>query len=93
MQIMLVPTIAIRNNNNLILRSRATGAGGIIYKLGGHIVTNYAWGLGTLTNNEAKASAVYASIKLTLSHQISNLIICGDLMLVIRSIIHENITR
>jgi len=66
--------------------------GGIIYKPEGHIVTDYAWGLGTLTDNEAEAFALYAGIKLALSHQISNRIICCNSMLVIRAIIHKNIT-
>jgi ribonuclease HI len=68
------------------------GVGGIIYKPEGNIVTNYAWGLGTLTTNEVESFVLYASIKLAISHQISNLIICGDSMLVIRAIIHKHIT-
>ena len=34
--------------------SGVAGAGGIIYKPGGQVVTNHAWGLGTLTDNEAE---------------------------------------
>lgn len=75
-----------------ISRAWAAGAGGIIYKPGDQIVTNYAWGLGSLTNNEAEAYALYACINLGFYKRIKNLIICGDSMLVIRAIVHKNIT-
>jgi ribonuclease HI len=66
--------------------------GGVINKPRGKIVTNYAWGLGSLTNNEVEALALYVGINLALSNRINNLIICGDSMLVIRAIVHKNIT-
>jgi ribonuclease HI len=60
-------------------------------KPGGQPVINYSWGLGSLTNNEAEAYALYAGIKIALSKRIKNLIICGDSMLVKRAIVQRNI--
>jgi hypothetical protein len=62
-----------------------------ICNLEGHSDTSFAWGLGSMTYNEAKALALYAGISLTQSKGIQNLIMCGDSMMVTRVVVKGNI--
>lgn len=69
----------------------AVGEGGTIYNPRGHLDTFFSWGLGSITNNEVEAYALFASINLAQSKGIQRLIICGDSMMVIRVVVKGNI--
>jgi hypothetical protein len=43
---------------------------GIICNPRGHIITSYAWGLGSMKNNEAEAYALFEGIRLAQSMRI-----------------------
>jgi ribonuclease HI len=55
----------------------------------GHIILKYAWGLGTMTNNEVDAYALNEGTKWDLLKGILRIIICGDSMIIIRAIIQK----
>jgi ribonuclease HI len=56
---------------------------GGICNIGGHLVTCYAWGLGTMSNNELEACTLFEGIRLKKSMGIRKLTIVGDSMMVI----------
>jgi ribonuclease HI len=59
----------------------------------GHIIINYAWGLGSMTNNEVVAYSLFEGIILAHSIGVQKITINGDSMMVIRAffqrILHE----
>jgi ribonuclease HI len=61
--------------------------GGVICKLRGQSVISFSWGLGSMTNNEVEALALYAGIRLAQTEGIQNLVVCGDSMMIIRALV------
>jgi hypothetical protein len=72
-------------------QSRGNRRGGIIRQSGGLVILKYAWGLRTMTNNEAEAYTLYEGIRHATLKGIRQIIICGDSMILIRAIIKQNI--
>jgi ribonuclease HI len=63
----------------------------VIKNTGGHTTINYVWGLGIMTNNEAKDSDLFKGISLALSTEIQRITICKDSMMIIKDIVNKNI--
>jgi ribonuclease HI len=56
-------------------------------KPGGQHVISCSWGLGSMTNNEAEALALFTGIHLAQSEGIQKLVVCGDSMMIIRALV------
>lgn len=54
------------------------GAGGILFDPGGNKITDFAWGLGRKTNNEAEWLALIFSLEMASNYSIANLKVYGD---------------
>jgi len=76
---------------NIVLQVRDGRRRGIIRHPGGNIIIKFVWGLSVVTNNEVEAFALYESIRLTLLNGIQRINICGDSIILIRTIIKKNI--
>jgi hypothetical protein len=65
---------------------REAGAG-VIYKPRGEPLIKFSWGLGSISNNEAEALALYATVRLAHTEGIQNIIVYGDSLLIIRTLV------
>ena len=60
------------------------GAGSVLYAIDGSEIDTYIEHLGTQTNNYAEYSGLIGGLRLAITHNITNLEIFGDSMLVIK---------
>ena len=59
----------------------------MIYKPRGEPLIKFSWGLGSISNNEAEALALYATVRLAHTEGIQNIIVYGDSLLIIRTLV------
>lgn len=62
------------------------GAGGVVLYFKDQKKINYAWGLGTSTNNQAKYLKLWKELELSINKGLKKMIILGYLMIVIRKV-------
>jgi len=61
------------------------GGGGILLSDDNTILLNYAWGLGTMTNNKSEALALWQGLRQAQERKIESLVVIGDSRLVIQA--------
>ena len=61
-----------------------TGAGGLIFLLGGLLQSSFSWGMGQLSNNQAELYALLKSCQLAKEARHNNLQIFGDSEIIIK---------
>ena len=62
--------------------------GGVLFSLGGIIDLRYIWGSGTKSNNQAEVLALLKGCQLALLLGYTEILIFGDSLMLINSIIH-----
>jgi ribonuclease HI len=78
------------------VNSRGWGKGGdsyIIFDPKGNQETSFAWGIGETTNNQVEALALWKGILIMKRQNIKNAIVIGDLMIVIRHMVHKTLPK
>ena len=63
------------------------GAGGVIIHPNKENEIQYAWGLGSLTNNQVEYLALSEGLELVINKGIKRMALLGDLMIVIRQVL------
>ena len=67
------------------------GGGGILLSNENFVLANYAWGLGTMSNNMAEALALWQGLKLGQEQNLKSLVVFGDSKLILQSLITKNL--
>ena len=63
----------------------ASDGGGVILDPGGETILSFAWGLGHDSNNRVEALALWKGLKLSLSLNITALVVFGDSWIIIQA--------
>jgi ribonuclease HI len=69
-----------------VIQGREVGRGGVIFYSNGHKNLEFSWGLGSSTNNQEEALAVYARLTLLSPNNQARIIVIGDSDLIIKGI-------
>lgn len=68
------------------------GAGGNLQDPGGNRIAPFAWGLVNVSNNIAEAYSLWEGVSIAREERMTNIMILGDSMVVVRTIIDRTMT-